>query len=332
MAETLDAPFTPDPELLERLTPKAEELYERHILNSTNDLWYPHKEVPWSYAQDFKVDYEWHAEDLPISPELISALFVNLLTEDNLPYYYDDLKTMFGTEGVWGKWNKRWTSEEGRHSIVIRDCLTVTRLVDPVLLEDDRMAQVSLGEVPQLQSPLDGIMYVAIQELATRVSHRRTAKRLFAESELIGDRATKKAIQQVGAATMLVANDENLHYLFYKDLAKEAFRLYPDKAMESLNRVLRTFAMPGTGIHDFEKRSEDIAVLGIYDGQIHFEKIVGPALKAIGVKTVVALGKMGLDDWRKVDSRVRALEKISSKEPFRWADRRASLRVPADLT
>jgi acyl-[acyl-carrier-protein] desaturase len=34
---------------------------------------------------------------------------------------------MFGRHAAWGEWDRRWTAEEGRHSIVIRDYLTVTR-------------------------------------------------------------------------------------------------------------------------------------------------------------------------------------------------------------
>ena len=74
-------------------------------------------------------------------PEVRSALFVNLLTEDNLPYYFRDIERMFGADGPWGEWVRRWTAEEGRHATVIRDYLTVTRMIDPVALERGRMAR-----------------------------------------------------------------------------------------------------------------------------------------------------------------------------------------------
>ena len=37
-------------------------------------------------------------------------------------------------DGAWVNWVGRWTAEEGRHAIVLRDYLTVTRNIDPVLL------------------------------------------------------------------------------------------------------------------------------------------------------------------------------------------------------
>ena len=104
--------------------------------------------MPWSQGRDFEPGYEWSPDEVQLSDEVRSALFVNLLTEDNLPYYFRTIERMFGADSAWGTWARRWTAEEGRHSIVIRDYLTVTRAIDPVQLERARMAQVECGEVP----------------------------------------------------------------------------------------------------------------------------------------------------------------------------------------
>ena len=81
-----------------------------------------------------------------------SALVVNLLTEDNLPYYYETINRVFAND-VWREWARRWTAEEMRHSIVIRDYMTVTHTVDLAPLEQARMHQVSGGIVPDPESP-----------------------------------------------------------------------------------------------------------------------------------------------------------------------------------
>ena len=62
-----------------------------------------------------------------------SALIVNLLTEDNLPYYFRSVERMFGADGAWGTWARRWTAEEGRHSMAIYGYLMTTRAIDPVI-------------------------------------------------------------------------------------------------------------------------------------------------------------------------------------------------------
>ncbi|GBL21117.1 hypothetical protein EMGBS4_11770 [Acidimicrobiaceae bacterium] len=45
-----------------------------------------------------------------------------------------------------------------------------------------------------------------------------------------------------------------------------------------IERAVRTFAMPGTGITDFEKLSREIARVGIYDLAIHHEQILVPVV------------------------------------------------------
>ena len=187
--------------LIHDLMPVAEQLMDRHIGSSKE--WFPHEYVPWSRGRDFRSGEEWDPEEFPLPDAVRDALFVNLLTEDNLPYYFHTIDNIFGP-GVWGAWIRRWTAEEQRHSIVIRDYLTVTRALDPVELERGRMAQVSGAVVPEPATPEDTLVYVALQELATRVSHRNTGK-------LIGDPVGYEVMARVAA-------DENLHYLFYRDL------------------------------------------------------------------------------------------------------------------
>ena len=47
-------------------------------------------------------------------------------------------------------WVRRWTAEEGRHSMVLYGYITVSRMVDPVMLERGRMVQVSTGRLPDI--------------------------------------------------------------------------------------------------------------------------------------------------------------------------------------
>ena len=132
-----------DRALLAELEPVAGKLFDRH--DKTAKEWFPHELVPWSRGRDFEPGVEWEPDELAPPPAVRSALFVNLLTEDNLPHYFNTIDALFGIDHPWGAWSKRWTAEEGRHAIVIRDYLTVSRLVDPVRLERARMAQVSGG-------------------------------------------------------------------------------------------------------------------------------------------------------------------------------------------
>jgi hypothetical protein len=106
-------------DLLCELTPVAERLFDRH--DRTAKEWFPHELVPWSRGRDVVPGQVWDPDETPTSDAVRSALFVNLLTEDNLPYYFRTIEALFGADSIWGTWVRRWTAEEGRHSIVIRD-------------------------------------------------------------------------------------------------------------------------------------------------------------------------------------------------------------------
>ncbi|MFI5054741.1 MAG: acyl-ACP desaturase, partial [Acidimicrobiia bacterium] len=184
-----------DDALLAELEPTATKLLERHL--SAAKEWFPHEMVPWSRGRDYVAGEDWDPEQSTLSPGARSALFLNILTEDNLPHYYRTISSKFGNDDVWGEWNRRWTAEEGRHAIVIRDYLAVTRSIDMRDLERARMRQVSMGLVPNPNGIEDGIVYVALQELATRIAHRNTGKILDDPEGL--------------AIMSRVAADENLH-------------------------------------------------------------------------------------------------------------------------
>ncbi|MFZ9457096.1 MAG: acyl-ACP desaturase, partial [Ilumatobacteraceae bacterium] len=84
---------------------------------------------------------------------------------------------------------------------------------------------------------------------------------------------------EVGEAIMArVGNDENLHYLFYRDLTTAAIAVDPSNMVIGIERAVRTFAMPGTGIPDFERLSREIARVGIYDLLIHHDQILQPVV------------------------------------------------------
>jgi acyl-[acyl-carrier-protein] desaturase len=251
-----------DRALLAELEPLAGKLFDRH--DKTAKEWFPHELVPWSRGRDFEPGEEWEPDELAPPPPVRSALFVNLLTEDNLPYYSMEIHEMFGAGGAWGEWARRWTAEEGRHSIVMRDWMTVTRAIDPIDLERGRMAQVSGGIVPHPQTAIRGLVYVTLQELATRISHNNTGK-------FLTDKFGETIMRRVGA-------DENLHYMFYRDMTSAAIELDPSAVVIAIEAEVREFAMPGVGIPDFDAHARAIAKHQIYDLLIHHDKILVPVV------------------------------------------------------
>lgn len=253
---------TTDMPLLEALESTAQRLVDRH--HGTAKEWFPHEMIPWSAARDYEPGETWSAAEVSVPPAVASALFVNTLTEDNLPYYFRDIERMFGRDGAWGEWVRRWTAEEGRHGMVLNTYLQATRAIDPVELERGRMAQVQSGQVPEPPSAADGLAYVSLQELATRISHFNTGARL-------DDPAGKAIMRRVAA-------DENLHFLFYRDAMASIIEVDPSQAVCAIQRQVCDFAMPGLGIPGFADHAKAIADAGIYDLAIHHDQILQPVV------------------------------------------------------
>ena len=262
-----------DLELLHELEPVVEENVHRH-LGVTKD-WNPHDYVPWSEGKNYKAlgGQDWDPEQSKLSEVAKVAMITNLLTEDNLPSYHREIAMNFTMDGPWGTWVNRWTAEENRHGIAIRDYLVVTRSVDPIELEKLRIAQMTSGfspgqnrqNIPFSDSLFDSVVYVTFQELATRVSHRNTGK---ACAEPIADELLKR-----------ISTDENLHMIFYRNMVSAGLEIAPNQAVQAVHKVLDNFTMPGYTIPGFRRNAVAIATGGVYDPQSHLEEVVLPVLR-----------------------------------------------------
>ncbi len=333
MAQSSDSTITParslarstagftDEQLLAELEPEAERLYERHL--TTCKPWYPHEAVPWSMGRDFVDGEEWNPNDFPLPDAVRSALYVNLLTEDNLPYYFETINRVFGRKSAWRVWSHRWTAEEARHSVAIRDYLTVTRAIDPRQLEDARMQQMSGGEVPQPAGPADTVVYVALQELATRIAHRNTGK-------ILADTGSDHPAVKSGYDIMArVAADENFHYLFYRDMTSEMIARDPSTVVCAIERQVKDFEMPGTGIIGFAKHAAAIAAAGIYNIQSHHDQILVPViLRHWALEKIEGLNAEAEQARERIVHHISRLAKLAA----RAADRAAEAAAKAAQT
>ncbi|MGZ4443076.1 MAG: acyl-ACP desaturase [Nocardioidaceae bacterium] len=254
-------------QLLLELEPVVEANLNRHLTVAKE--WFPHEYVPWSDGRNFDGVLggdAWTREDSSMSDVARSSLIVNLLTEDNLPSYHHEIASLFGRDAAWGDWVHRWTAEEGRHGIAIRDYLLTTRAVDPVELERLRMQHMSVGYSAQHPDDmLRSLAYVSFQELATRVSHRNTGR-------ITDDPVADQLLARVAA-------DENLHMVFYRNLLQGALELAPNQAMRAITDVVKTFQMPGTDIAGFQRKAVEMAIAGVYDIRQHRDDVVAPVLR-----------------------------------------------------
>ena len=253
--------------LLHELEPEAGRLFDRHARVAQE--WFPHDYIPYRLGRDFDKE-PWTPDQPRLTGVAQTAFEIGLLTEDNLPSYHRLIHGMFGKgDGAWINWVGRWTAEEGRHAIVLRDYLTVTRNIDPVALERGRMAQLQQGYEHDAPDTLRGLAYVTFQELATRIAHRNTGRY---SDDPVADRIMVR-----------IAADENLHMVFYRDILSAAIELQPSAAVRAIVEEVLAFQMPGSGIPNFVRKAATIAKAGIYDLRVHRDEVLLPVIKHWGI-------------------------------------------------
>jgi acyl-[acyl-carrier-protein] desaturase len=250
-------------DLLTEIAPDVERLYNRHL--EAPRLWFPHEQIDWGQGEKFS-ERPWSESDYPLAAGVRSSIYVNLLTEDNLPYYTHSLMVHAPMGHPIRDWNHQWTMEENRHAMVMRDWVHISRCIDPTLLEEGRRVQMGKGKVPEPETIADLITYVSFQERATQIAHRNTGAKLPKD-----DKIGRNVLA-------LVAGDETKHYLFYRDLALAAFAIDPSTMMIAAAKQVSAFAMPGTGIPSFTRHAVRIAREGIYGLGQFLKDVLDPVL------------------------------------------------------
>ncbi|MGA7269984.1 MAG: acyl-ACP desaturase [Acidimicrobiia bacterium] len=270
-------------ELIEALEPTVAQLLTEH--RERRRHWYFHDLIPWEQGRSF-VKEPWEESQATINERARTSLVLNLLTEDNLPYYHVALEKYLPEGSVWREWNGLWTAEEAQHSIAIRSYLLTSRNCDPMELEDDRMATMQAGYQPHFAHIAELFAYTSAQELATRVSHRNAGK-------ITEDETAFELMRNIAA-------DENHHFMFYKGVMQAMLEIQPAAALEGIYRTMKNFQMPGIGIPGFLRRSVEIARAGVYNLRVHHDSVLMPLLSQWKIADLSRLDAVATEFQEKV--------------------------------
>lgn len=222
-------------------------LLNRHL--NTSRKFYP-SDFVYSLSEEDASDPN---NELPIAAKV--SLLVNLVTEEGLPYYTSALENPIPKDHPFQYWLWKWTAEEGRHGPTIANYMTSTGQINMHLVEDARMAMMSKPDTPRPSSAIEGIVYPALQERATRISHSNTML-LLPRGHKIG----KKAFGYV-------VGDEGRHEDFYTNLTTAALEINPSYTIIALAKQVKGFAMPGKSIPGFADYADIIDDAHIFGGQ-----------------------------------------------------------------
>ncbi|MEU2006961.1 acyl-ACP desaturase [Rhodococcus sp. NPDC019627] len=268
-----------DKHLLTELAPVVEENLARHTADA--DGWLPHDLVPWDQGKNFAFmgGTDWSADQSTLSEVEALALTVGVLVADNVPAYHREIAKHLAMVGPWWRWVGRWTAEENRHSIVLRNYLMVTRAVDPVALERARMDEMVRGYAMPPMHLLEMLANSALEEKAAAVRHQNTAA--LAEDPLVASIETR------------LAADDELQSVFYRNVVEAAFAVAPEQMVRAIASRIDAFDVPSVELPGGKNSTAVLAEAGIYDPAHQREKVFAPLLAAWNIAGRSDLGTEG---------------------------------------
>ncbi|MCC3329018.1 acyl-ACP desaturase [Nocardia abscessus] len=268
-----------DRELLESLAVDVELLLRKHV--DVADGWQPHDFVPWDDGRNFAFlgGTDWTPEQSELSDTAKLALTVSVLIADNLPSYHREIGKYLRT-GAWWRWVGRWTAEENRHEIMVRNYLMVTRAVDPVQLERLRMEHMTKGFRRPAMHLLDVLANCAFEEVASAVRHRNIAA--LGENPLVTAMAER------------IAQDDELQSVFFADLIAAALDLAPDQTVRAIADRVAGFEVPTVTLADGRSSDAALAEAGVYDRSKEDELVFAPLLRRWNIFTRTDFGPDGV--------------------------------------
>ena len=190
-------------------------------------IWQPADFLPDSTSENFISEVKLLQEECKELPyDYIAVLIGDTITEEALPTYEAWLMDMDGVDNVgnpsgWAKWVRAWSSEENRHGDLLNKYLYLSGRVNMRQMEVSTQYLIADGyDIGTDRDPYKNFIYTSFQELATNISHKRTAT--------LSKKHGNKTLAKMCA---MVAADEMRHYKAYKSFINSVFDIDASGAM-----------------------------------------------------------------------------------------------------
>lgn len=220
-------------EVMRFLEQKIDSIIEE-FLKSPEKNWQPSDMLPNSSSENFGAEIkelQGQCKELPY--DYLAVLVGDVITEEALPTYETWLTD---TEGIsklepngWSKWMRMWTAEENRHGDLLNKYLYLSGRVDMRQMEISTQYLISDGmQIDTGRDPYRTFVYTSFQELATNISHRRTATL-----------AKKHGNDHLGRICGVIAADEMRHAKAYKSFITKIFEIDASEMMIAFEDMMR---------------------------------------------------------------------------------------------
>lgn len=266
-----------DKQLLEGLEAAAARILSQHV--DASEVWQPQDLVPWDEGRNFEFlgGQDWTAEQSTLGELGTLALTIGVLIADNVPAYHRELAKLIRSGSFW-TWTNRWTAEEARHAIVLRNYMMVTRAVDPVDLERLRMEHMTAGIArPELTVP-EILTQCAFEATSAMIRHRNTA--LLVEND------------EVAAICDRLAEDAEAHREVWAQLVSAALEAVPDRTVRAIAARVADYTEPSVMLRGTDSRVS-LAAAGIYDPADEVEQVFAPLIHRWEIFTRTDFGPAG---------------------------------------
>ncbi|MGZ8179189.1 acyl-ACP desaturase [Williamsia sp. SKLECPSW1] len=262
--------------VLEKALPELTEEHERASIT-----WNPHDLVPWDEGRNYAFlgGTDWDASDSTMPEATRVAVLALLLTKDNLPSFHRILGVNFPPFSEWRALVGRWTAEDNRHSIALRDHLIVTRAVDPEWLESLRLSHVTHGyeqnERSRSMSPAGCLAVMAVHENLSTWFASRLAEDVESES--------------LAGILRNVATDDAVQAQTFANFLDAALTAQPDATVVAVEEAFALNHPIGSDIADLADKVDQIPES--YVGAEPFRRAAQALVDTLGLRTLDGLSE-----------------------------------------
>ncbi len=203
------------------------------FLKKIDDNWQPADLLPNSSSNTFLADIkELRLECKELPYDYLAVLVGDIITEEALPSYETWLMDVEGigknNEG-WSKWVRMWTAEENRHGDLLNKYVYLSGRINMRQMEISTQYLLADGvDNGAASDPYRNFVYTSFQELATNISHRRTATL-----------AKQYGNNQLSKICGVIAADELRHAKAYKSFISSIFEIDASEMMIAFEDMMR---------------------------------------------------------------------------------------------
>ena len=280
-------------EVMQFLAQKIEDIISE-FLKSPETNWQPADLLPDSTKENFTAsikDLQLQCKELPY--DYLAVLVGDIITEEALPTYESWLMDVDGIDQLepqgWSKWVRMWTAEENRHGDLLNKYIYLSGRVNMRQMEISTQHLISDGfDIGTAKDPYRNFVYTSFQELATNISHRRTATL-----------AKNFGNDQLSKICGVIAADEARHAKAYKSFVSKIFEIDSSEMMLAFEDMMRKkIVMPAHFLRQsgekigaaFAPFSDAAQRLGVYTS-MDYTQILDSLIKEWNIEGITGLNE-----------------------------------------